>query len=86
MDLNTFAPQIFTAVITGLFSAIGVYVAMSNRLSVLETKVDSLTRQFETLYPLAEKVAVHENDIKTLFIKTEENKHDIEKLEERANG
>lgn len=86
MNLNDFAPQIFTAVITGLFSAIGVYVAMSNRLSVLEVKVDSLTHQLDNLVPLAEKVAVTERDLKTAFIKIDDNKRDIEKLEGKING
>lgn len=83
MDLNSFAPQIFTAVVTGLFSAVGVYVAMSNRLSVLEVKVDSLTRQLDTLIPLAEKVAVTERDLKTAYVRIDEMKHDIDRLEEK---
>lgn len=86
MNLNDFAPQIFTAVITGLFSAIGVYVAMTNRLTVLETKVDLLNHQLDNLVPLAEKVAVHEQDIKTLFVRIDEHKIDIEKLEGKVYG
>ena len=84
MNLNDFAPQLVTAIITGVFSAVSIYVAMSNRLTVLETKVDAMTKQLEALAALSADVSRYGSDIKTLFERVGKAEHDIERLEEEV--
>lgn len=43
--MEAFIPQIISIVSTGLISAFGCYVAMTNRLTKLETKIDNLEKK-----------------------------------------
>ena len=79
MEISTFVAPIVTALLT----AVGIYVAMSNRLSVLETKMDGLAAKVEKHNTVVERTYKLENDMKTAWMRHDELKGRIDRLEER---
>lgn len=47
MDLSIFAAPICSGLVGAVFSAVGVYVAITNRLTKTETLIADLTKQVE---------------------------------------
>ncbi len=79
LEISTFVAPIVTALLT----AVGIYVAMSNRLSVLETKMDGLAAKVEKHNTVVERTYKLENDMKTAWMRHDELKGRIDRLEER---
>ena len=79
LEISTFVAPIVTALLT----AVGIYVAMSNRLSVLETKMDGLAAKVEKHNTVVERTYKLENDMKTAWMRHDELKGRIDRLDER---
>lgn len=73
-----FTESVIVAVITGLFTLVGVVVSNSKSRTVMEVKIDALAEKVgehnqlvERTYHLEEGLAVAQNDIETLYKRTE---------------
>lgn len=82
LEVSTFVAPVLTALLT----AVGVYVAMSNRLSVLETKVDGLTAKVEKHNSVVERTYKLESDMGTAWKRHDELKGRVERLEDAKIG
>lgn len=56
MDLGSLAGPIFTACTTGIVTGVGVYVAVTNRLTKLETLIDTLRADVERHNTVVERM------------------------------
>lgn len=82
MTLSALLPTIISACFTALVSGITVYVSLSNRMAITETKIDTLTKRVEKHNQIVERTYIVERDIKTAFKQLEEIKADIHTLEQ----
>lgn len=71
--------SLVVACITGVVTLIGVLLSNSKSRAVMELKIDSLTQKVEKhnqlverSYHLEQSLAVAQNDIKTLYERTED--------------
>lgn len=71
--------SVVVAFITGAFTLVGVIVASSRSRAVMHEKIEALTRQvekhnrvLERTFALERDMAVVQNDIETLYKRTEE--------------
>ena len=76
-----FTESIIVAAITGVVTLVGVILSNSKSRAVMELKLDSLTEKvekhnhlIERTYKLEQDVAVAQNDIETLYHRTEGSK------------
>ena len=60
IELSVFIGPIISAICTG----VGIYVAMSNRLSILETKMDMLSEEVHKHNGVVERMYLAEAEIK----------------------
>lgn len=68
-----------SAVIVGILTLIGVLVSNNAHDAVIDEKIDELTREVRAHNDFAKRIPVIENDIKTLYKKSEE----LRELEKR---
>lgn len=61
-----------SAVIVGILTLIGVLVSNNAHDAVIDEKIDELTREVRAHNDFAKRIPVIENDIKTLYKKSEE--------------
>lgn len=64
--------SIVTALITGALTLIGVLASNNAHDAVRDEKIEELTREVRKHNEFAERIPVIENDIKTLYKKTDE--------------
>lgn len=81
LDISTLAVPIASAVLSAVFAACGVYVAISNRLSVLETKMDGLSTKVEKHNSVIERTYRLETDAATVWKRHDELAERVERLE-----
>ena len=67
MDLTALVAPMVTAVIGSIGAGVGIYVAMSNRLSVLETKMDTLSKSVDKHNSVVERTYKLESDMDTMW-------------------
>lgn len=77
IELSTLITPIFSALLGAGSAAIGVYVAMSNRLSVLETKMDNLAASVEKHNGVIERTFKAESEINNLYHRIDDVKDEI---------
>ena len=73
--------SVLAAAVTGILTLIGVLISNSRSRAVMEVKLDALTSKvekhnqvLERTYKLEQDMAVAQNDIVTLYRRTEEPK------------
>ena len=73
--------SVMAAAVTGVLTLLGVLVSNSKSRAVMEVKIDALTEKvsahnhlIERTYQLEQQMAVAQNDIETLYHRTEEKK------------
>lgn len=81
IDWTALVAPILTAVIGSAGTGIGVYVAMSNRLSVLETKMDALSKSVDKHNGIVERTYKLESDMSTMWRRHDELKDEVKELE-----
>lgn len=77
IELSTLVAPVLSALFGAGAAAIGVYVAMSNRLSVLETKMDNLAASVEKHNGVIERTFKAETDISNLYHRIDDVKEEI---------
>ena len=73
--------SVLAAAVTGILTLVGVLISNSRSRAVMEVKLDALTSKvekhnqvLERTYKLEQDIAVAQNDIVTLYHRTEEPK------------
>ena len=64
-------------VLTAIITAGGVYAAITNRITKLETKIDGLTAQVEKHNRIVERTYKLEQDVANLYHRYDELRDDI---------
>lgn len=69
-----------------IVAIVGVYVAMSNRLTALETKMDSLAGKVEKHNNVVERTFKLETEMETAWLRHDELKERVERIEDAKIG
>lgn len=86
LDVASLIVPALSAVLSAVFAACGVYVAISNRLSVLETKMDGLSTKVEKHNSVIERTYRLETDAATAWKRHDELAERVERLEDMKIG
>lgn len=79
--MDAIIPAITSGVVSAILAAFGCYVALTNRLTKLETLIDNLTKTVEKHNQVVERTYILERDMKTAFMRIDENREEIKTLE-----
>ena len=85
-DAATLIVPALSALLSAASAAGGVYVAISNRLSVLETKMDALSDKVEKHNSVIERTYKLETDAATAWKRHDELADRVERLEDMRLG
>lgn len=85
-DTATLIVPIVTALVSAASAAGGVYVAITNRLSVLETKMDALSDKVEKHNSVIERTYKLETDAATAWKRHDELADRVARLEDMKIG
>lgn len=85
-DAATLIVPALSALLSAASAAGGVYVAISNRLSVLETKMDALSDKVEKHNSVIERTYKLETDAATAWKRHDELADRVERLEDMRIG
>ena len=85
-DVTTLIVPALSAVLSAASVAGGMYVAISNRLSVLETKMDALSDKVEKHNSVIERTYKLETDAATAWKRHDELADRVERLEDMRIG
>ena len=85
-DVTTLIVPALSALVSAASVAGGVYVAISNRLSVLETKMDALSDKVEKHNSVIERTYKLETDTATVWKRHDELADRVERLEDMRLG
>ena len=86
LDVTTLIVPALSALVSAASVAGGVYVAISNRLSVLETKMDALSDKVERHNSVIERTYKLETDAATAWKRHDELADRVERLEDMRIG
>lgn len=86
LDVTTLIVPALSALMSAASVAGGVYVAISNRLSVLETKMDALSDKVEKHNSVIERTYKLETDAATAWKRHDELADRVERLEDMRIG
>lgn len=86
LDVTTLIVPALSALLSAASVAGGVYVAISNRLSVLETKMDALSDKVEKHNSVIERTYKLETDAATAWKRHDELADRVERLEDIKIG
>lgn len=86
LDVTTLIVPALSALLSAASAAGGVYVAISNRLSVLETKMDALSDKVEKHNSVIERTYKLETDAATAWKRHDELADRVERLEDMRIG
>ena len=86
--MEAYIPTIISSIVGGLVVCAGSYMAMNTRLTRIETKLDEnikntsekidfLREDVEKHNNLVERMAVAERDLKTAFVRIDENRDEL---------
>lgn len=74
---------IASGIISAVLAAVGCYVAITNRLTKLETTMESVRDETRRHNELIERVYTLERDVKTAFVRIDELREDVKDLQKR---
>lgn len=80
-DWTVIVAPLVTAVLGSAGTGVGVYVAMSNRLTVLETKMDALAKSVEKHNGIVERTYKLESDMDTMWHRHDELRESVKDLQ-----
>lgn len=86
LDVTALIVPALSALLSAASVAGGVYVAISNRLSVLETKMDALSDKVEKHNSVIERTYKLETDAATAWKRHDELADRVERLEDMRIG
>ena len=82
-NIEQLTPTLLTILCSSLATGVSVYVAMSNRIVVLETQMRQLLDQVKKANSDSELIIKLERDLKTAFERIDELRSDIDALSRR---
>ena len=82
MDPSPYMQAILSGAITAALGAFTCYVAMTNRLTKLETLLEQLNGTVKSLNDMGTRIARIESDIKNAFQSIKDVKHRVDRLED----
>jgi hypothetical protein len=85
-DVTTLIVPALSALLSAASVAGGMYVAISNRLSVLETKMDALSDKVEKHNSVIERTYRLETDVATAWKRHDELAERVDRLEDARMG
>lgn len=83
IDIGQLTPTLLTILCSSLATGVSVYVAMSNRIVVLETQMRQLLDQVKEANSDSKLIIKLERDLKTAFESIDELRADIDALSRR---
>lgn len=84
--METIIPALASGVVSAVLAAFGCYVAITNRLTKLETLIDNLTSTVEKHNQVVERTFKIESDLNTAFHHIDEQRGRISRLEDVKIG
>lgn len=75
--MEVFLPAMASGVVSAVLAAFGCYVALTNRLTRLETMIETMTKEVEKHNNVVERTAVMERDMQTMWRKLDEHSDDL---------
>nr|DAP08922.1 MAG TPA: hemolysin [Caudoviricetes sp.] len=82
LDISTLAVPVVSAMLSAACAAVGVYVAIIKRLSVLETKMDVLSANVDKHNRVIERTYRLETDVATAWKRHDELAERVDRLED----
>ena len=79
-------PAIASGAVSAILAAFGCYVALTNRLTRLETMIESLGKNVEKHNQVIERTFKVESDLRTAFKHIDIMRDDIGRLEHDSNN
>lgn len=86
LDISTLIIPVASAVLSAVCAAVGVYVAIIKRLSVLETKMDVLSVNVDKHNSVIERTYRLETDVATSWKRHDELAERVDRLEDARMG
>lgn len=86
LDISTLAIPVASAMLSAACAAVGVYVAIIKRLSVLETKMDVLSANVDKHNSVIERTYRLETDVATAWKRHDELAERVDRLEDARMG
>lgn len=77
IELSTLAAPVLSALLGAIATGISIYVAMSNRLSILETKMDNLAEDVRKHNGVIARTYKLESDMGTAFHRIDDIRNEI---------
>lgn len=81
--MQALAGPFVSALLGALASAVGVYVAVTNRLTRTETLIEVLAEKVERHNNLVERMAIVEQDNRSQWARIDELRGHVDRLEQR---
>lgn len=78
--MDAIIPAITSGAVSAVLAAFGCYVAITNRLTKVETLIETLNKNVEKHNQVVERTAVIERDLETAFMRIDENREEIKEL------
>ena len=78
--METFFPALASGAVSAALAAFGCYVALTNRLTRLETMIDTLTKTVEKHNHVVERTALIERDLDTMWRRIDEHTEEIKDI------
>ena len=79
--MENFIPALASGAVSAALTAFGCYVALTNRLTKLETMIETLTQTVEKHNQVVERTFKIESDLNTAFHHIDEQRGRISRLE-----
>ena len=79
--METIFPAIASGAVSAILAAFGCYVALTNRLTKLETMIEALTKTVEKHNQVVERTYILERDMQTAWRRIDEARDEIKELE-----
>lgn len=86
LDISALAIPVASAMLSAACAAVGVYVAIIKRLSVLETKMDVLSANVDKHNSVIERTYRLETDVATAWKRHDELAERVDRLEDARMG
>lgn len=78
--MENFIPALASGAVSAALAAFGCYVALTNRLTRLETMIDHLTKTVEKHTEIVERTALIERELETMWRRIDEHTEELKNV------
>lgn len=78
--MENFIPALASGAVSASLAAFGCYVALTNRLTRLETMIDHLTKTVEKHTEIVERTALIERELETMWRRIDEHTEELKNV------